>query len=294
MSIRLSCGNDSFPIVAHDTSVELIANLGFEGYDLSLAGNRSRVSLEDVLGDVAGWAGRLEERVWGRGLSFSDVFHIPANDFETMAPNHPEELERERGRAQFDKIVELAVRLGAPGMTVLPGLDWSHETHEQSLARAGQELARRAATARERDVRLSVEPHVGSVCHSPTDIAALCDLAPGLELTLDYTHFIVQGYAAAELEPLLARARHVHVRGGDHERLQAPLRDSTVDYERIVDVLLESGYDGYLAVEYCWVEWSRLNEVDVISETVLLRDRLRAKLAGARWAYRSPDVAESR
>jgi sugar phosphate isomerase/epimerase len=274
--------------------VELIARLGFDGYDLSLAGNRSRVSLADVLADVAGWAGRLEERVCGRGLSFSDVFHIPANDFETMAPNHPEMSERDRGRAQFEEILELADRLRAPGMTVLPGLDWPHESHDESLARAAEELGRRAAQARERGVRLSFEPHVGSVCHGPADIAQLCELAPGLELTLDYTHYVVQGYGAAELEPLLAHARHVHMRGGDRDRLQAPLRDSAVDYERIVDVLLESGYDGYMAVEYCWVEWSRLNEVDVISETVMLRDRLRAKLAGEPWVYRSPDVVDSR
>lgn len=50
---------------------------------------------------------------------------------------------------------------------------------------------------------------------------------------------------------------------------------------RIVDALAAAGYDGFISVEYCWVAWERLNEVDVLTETVLMRDRLRRKLAAA-------------
>ena len=50
-------------------------------------------------------------------------------------------------------------------------------------------------------------------------------------------------------------------------------------------MLSDAGYDGYINVEYVWVDWGGMNEVDVISETVLMRDRLRAKLAGESWSY---------
>jgi sugar phosphate isomerase/epimerase len=290
-TMRLSCGNDSFPTLPHELSVGLVAELGFDGYDLSLARNISPVRPDDVLADIPRAAGVLEERVRGRGLTFSDVFYLPDNDFRTLCPNHPDRAERERGRKEFADIVELAVRLEAPGMTVMPGMEWPGESHEESLARSSEELGRRVSIARERGVRVSFEGHVGSVCRSPSDIARLLDLTPGLELTLDYTHYYVQGFGEAELEALIPRARHFHARGGDAERLQAPIRECPIDYERIVEAMRECGYDGYISIEYCWVDWERLNEIDVLSETIILRDRLRAKLAGESWVLGQDSIA---
>ena len=135
-------------------------------------------------------------------------------------------------------MLELTVRLGAPGLTMVPGIDFPHESHDESLARAAQELGRRAVEAREAGVRFSVEPHVGSVCGTPADVARLVELAPELELTLDYTHYVSQGFAEAELEPLLPHARHFHARGGAAGRVQCALKDSTIDYGRAVEALL--------------------------------------------------------
>ncbi len=72
-------------------------------------------------------------------------------------------------------------------------------------------------------------------------------------------------------------------------RMQAPLAESTIDFERLVDALVEAGHDGDLGLEYLWIRWERLNECDTVSETVLLRDRLRARLAGQPWSY--PELA---
>jgi hypothetical protein len=46
--------------------------------------------------------------------------------------------------------------------------------------------------------------------------------------------------------------------------------------------------DGYLALEYVWLEWEHCHECDNLAETILLRDRLLAALAGSTWMY--PDV----
>ena len=35
------------------------------------------------------------------------------------------------------------------------------------------------------------------------------------------------------------------------------------------------GYPGYVGVEYVWIDWEHCNEVDNVSETILLRDFLR-------------------
>jgi sugar phosphate isomerase/epimerase len=283
--MQLSCGDHSFPVLPHEQTVELVKMLGFDAFDLAVMGNRSHVRPEDIRDDIPGWAGRLEERIRGRGLEIADVFCIPWTDFAVMAPNNPDAAERERGTELFRDMLELTVRMGAPGLTMVPGLDFPHESHEESLARAAEELARRADEARAAGVRFSIEPHVGSVCGTPEDVARLVELAPGLELTLDYTHYVSQGFADADVEPLVAHARHFHARGGAPGRVQCALKDSTIDYGRAVDALRDAGYDGALAVEYVWIDWERCNECDNVSETVILRDRLLDALAGRAWAY---------
>ena len=52
-----------------------------------------------------------------------------------------------------------------------------------------------------------------------------------------------------------------------------------IDYARIVEVMERNGYAGYLGIEYVWTEWEHCNEVDNLSETIQLRDQLRALMS---------------
>lgn len=283
--MRLACADDTFRLLEHDRIIEIIRLLGIEGVDVCLMEKRSSLRIEDVRADVAGSAQRIDEQVRGRGLEVADVFVIPWTDFRTLAPNHPDEAEREASAALFTDMLDFAARLRSPGMTILPGIDWEHETPEDSLARAAVELGRRVEAARARGVRLSVEPHLGSIAPTPARALALLERVPGLELTLDYSHFVYQGIAESEIEALAPFARHCHVRGARQGRMQAPLRESKIDFERMVDVLEAADYDGFVGLEYVWLDWEHCNECDNLSETILLRDRLREKLAGREWKY---------
>jgi sugar phosphate isomerase/epimerase len=187
-------------------------------------------------------------------------------------------------------MLELATLTEAPGLTMLPGIDWEGESHEDSLQRSVDELGWRAEQARAAGVRFSIEPHLGSIAQDPQEAKRLCEATPDLELTLDYSHFVYQGYPQAEIEPLVPHARHCHARGARQKRMQAALNDSVVDFERMIDVMREVGYDGDIGLEYLWIDWEHLNECDTVSETILLRDRLRAKLAGGAWAYPASSI----
>ena len=48
-----------------------------------------------------------------------------------------------------------------------------------------------------------------------------------------------------------------------------------IDYGRVLDVMRQVGYAGYVGVEYVWIDWEHCNEVDNVSETILMRDFLR-------------------
>jgi hypothetical protein len=43
--------------------------------------------------------------------------------------------------------------------------------------------------------------------------------------------------------------------------------------------MAEQGYVGAIGVEYVWIDWQRCNEVDNLSETILLRDVIRQAMA---------------
>jgi sugar phosphate isomerase/epimerase len=284
--MRLSCADNTFRLVQPwESAVEMIRLLGIEAVDVCLMGNRSHIRPEDVRGDLGGAAERIRNGLRERGLAVSDLFCIPWTDFERFAPNHPEREERERSRALFEDVLELAERIEAPGLTMLPGIAWPGEDGEASFARSVEELARRAAEAHSRGVRFSIEPHVGSIAEDPREAGRLCRETQRLELTLDYSHFVYQGSEEAEIEPLVQHARHFHARGARPGRLQCALKDSTIAFERMVDAAAAAGYDGDIGLEYLWIDWEHLNECDTVSETILLRDRLQAKLAGRPWSY---------
>ena len=120
-----------------------------------------------------------------------------------------------------------------------------------------------------------VEPHVGSIIPRPDLAARMVAAVPGLTLSLDYTHFTRLGTPDAEIEPLVPYAKHLHIRGARPGRLQAPLKENTVDYERVLAAARASGYAGWLAVEYVWIDWEHCNECDNVSESILFRDLLR-------------------
>jgi sugar phosphate isomerase/epimerase len=287
--VKFACADDTFRLLRpHRAALALVAALGVEGVDLFLAGNRSIVRPEEIRADLAGEATRISGDVKAAGLTVSDLFVIPWTDLQTMAPNSPDAEQRKASRLLFLDMVELATRIGAPGMTTLPGIHWPDEPYEDSFARASEELGWRAERARGEGLQFSVEPHVGSVVPTPAQARRLVEQTPGLEITLDYSHFVRQGIAQEDADDLVPFARHVHVRGASRASVQASLRESSVDFERLVGALKAGGYDGYLTLEYVWLRWERCDQCDNLSETILLRDRLRAALAGEVWEY--PDV----
>ncbi len=287
--MRLSCADDTFRLLRpHRAVLGLVAALGVEGVDVFLAGNRSIVRPEDVRGDVAGAAARISREVREAELLVSDVFVIPWTDLETMAPNSPDPEQREASRALFLDMLELASRLRAPGITTLPGIHWPGEGPEDSMGRACEELGWRAERARREGLRFSVEPHVGSIVPTPELALRLVEQTDGLEITLDYSHFVRQDLAEEGADALIPFTRHVHVRGATPERIQASIKDNTIDFERMLGALEAGAYDGYLTLEYVWLQWEHCHECDNLAETILLRDRLLAALDGLGWVY--PEV----
>lgn len=277
--MKLATADFSWPLLPHERVLQLIGLLDIEAVDLGLFSGRSHVTPEMVRQDIPMWAGILKERLERAELELADFFVQAAPTFEPLAINSLDRGAREEAGELFVDMLELARRLGAPGITLLPGVRFGAEKWEESIRRSAEALRWRVDSAAEHGIAVSVEGHVGSNVDTPEKLARLIDLTPGLTLTLDYTHFTYNGVADKDVEPLIAHARHFHCRGGARGRLQTPFAESTIDYGRVIRRMGEVGYKGYFAIEYVWVDWEGCNRTENTCETILYRDFARKVLA---------------
>ncbi len=276
--IRLACADFTFPLVSHETSLDLIAALGFSGVDVGFFEGRSHVQPSTALRNPTASARKLQARCAERGLAIADLFLIPGSTVEDLAPNHPDASVRRKARDLFERSLAFAQACGAEHFSALPGVHWPTESRRDSAARCVEEMAWREDRAAAAGLPFSIEAHTGSIVAKPAQVLELIKQVPGLRLTLDYGHFANQGLSADAIEPLLPHAGHVHARGSCKGKIQVVAAENTIDFPRMVAALRGLKYTGWICLEYVWMDKWDCNRVDNLSETVLLRDVLRGAL----------------
>jgi sugar phosphate isomerase/epimerase len=274
MKLKLSCTDFSFPLLEHDRALAMIAVLGLRGVDIGLFEGHGHLKPSSELVKPARSGAALKRRLAAHGVAAADIFLQIHAGFADYAVNHPEVKRRAFAREQFRRALEYAQAAGADHVTILPGVKFENESRAESFSRSAAELAWRASEAQSARLQLAVEPHVGSLLDTPERALALVGRVPGLGLTLDYAHFTRAGIADARIEPLTRFATHLHARGARRRRLQSPLKENTIDFPRALAALEKNSFAGWIALEYVWIDWEHCNEVDVISESVQLRQLL--------------------
>ena len=279
MKAKFACADFTFPLLAHDQSLQLISLMEFKGVDVGLFEERSHLWPSREFKNVSRSARALRKKLDNLGLKPADIFLQMAPDFRAFAINHPKAQRRRKARDWFLRTLDYTAGCGGRHITILPGVHFEEEALADSLARCADELSWLVAQARKHRLTVSVEAHVGSIVPRPSLAAALIKRVPGLTLTLDYTHFTRVGLPNSSVEPLVKHASHFHVRGARRGRLQERFAHNTIDYSRVFRAMQKSGYKGWIGIEYVWQDWEHCNECDNVAETVLFRDFFR-KLAG--------------
>jgi len=275
MKLKLACADFAFPLLSHDMVLDLISMLEFDGVDIGLFEGRSHLWPSKVFASPAKSGKQLGRKLAERGLRCADVFLQMNPSFIPYAINQPEAARRRRARDWFLKTLDYAAAAGARHVTTLPGVRFDSERQSDSWSRSCEELAWRVERAKQQRIIFSIEAHVGSLVPNPKAALRLVQDVPGLTLTLDYTHFTRAGLPDKASEPLIAHASHFHARGARKGRLQTSFQQNTIDYSRVLRTMKRAGYQGYVGVEYVWIDWEHCNEVDNLSETIQLRDFLR-------------------
>jgi sugar phosphate isomerase/epimerase len=256
-------------VEGHANRIAMTKLLGFEAVDVGLfVEERTQVAtIADALVDEVRAALELHE------LRCTDLFFIAGGSFQEASPNKPTSSEREFARRQFEGAAAIAFGVGAPGITILPGVVWSPDS-ELGWEVCIEELAWRVARASEFGIEVGVEPHIGSVVPTPELVRALVAAVPGLRVTLDISHFDVQDISPDRGLTLVPHTRHVHVRAAMPGAIQVRWDQNQSDVRGVVDALTASGYEAAYCVEYVPMPKWRCDEVDVVSETIRTRAAL--------------------
>jgi len=173
---------------------------------------------------------------------------------------------------EFERVAIFCEAAGIKTIFISPGVVNAGQTLSSSLDESARTIELLVRAANNRNITLTVEPHIKSNVESPNAALKLLQLCDGLSLTLDYSHMICLGYRQEEIDLLIPFAAHVHLRQARPGRAQERLELGTINFPALIARLREHGYDGYLTLEYCYQDFLNMKNVDVLSETVRMRD----------------------
>jgi sugar phosphate isomerase/epimerase len=272
---KFSCADFTFPVLERLKALHLIKLLGFDHVDIGLFARSTHFSPFDLLASPRSYTAQILQNLDAAELRVSDVFLQTGVDPSEAAANDSNPATRLHNQDIFKSTLEFCIALGSKHLTGLPGVYHADASQSQDLDIAAEVCAWRLAECASAGVIYAIEPHIGSICPDVESTRRFLAAVKGLTLTLDYGHFIMAGETSDQVHNLLPSASHVHVRGGARERLQTSVAENTINFPEIIAGLQQLKYDGFLALEYVWVDWNDCNRTDNISETILLRNALK-------------------
>lgn len=258
-----------------EDTARILNNFGFEVVDLGVCSTENaQVQPVQAAKDPDRWADYVRSILEPWGLSLNECFVL---DFGEPI-NHPDPAVRLRTRRLFPGLVRFARLVGCSSIMLIPGVVHAEIGEEQSYGLAVEELGKLVSMASDGDLFLNIEACQPSVADRPQDAFRLCRDVPGLGLTLDYSHFIDPGFAQSEVEQLHPDSRNFHIRQAAPEKRVETVEQGTIDFQRVIDLLNESGYGGVLAVEYVDCAETTACGVDVMTETPKMKKELQRLL----------------
>jgi sugar phosphate isomerase/epimerase len=280
--MQLGCGTWGMPKIPIDQACAWIAELGYQGIELSV---------------TPGWSTELYtlgpvEREWIRRLL--SKYHLALTaiaNHVSLCAGDPEADQRamQRLRDGIDLAAELTPLNGtAIMMSGVGGVPDAWDMQRQHIVERLGELARYAES---HGVLLAVEPHCASALNLPERALWLLEqvASPAVGLNFDISHMDVMGIGIDECVPLLAPyalTTHVKDQRGrypNHEFLTPG--EGPFDFVHYLQAMAAAGYDGDIVVEVSVMVQAR-PDYDPYAHAALAYRTLAAAFekSGAKWA----------
>lgn len=274
--MRLTVSSYSFEAIPLEGTLAAAHAMGFKGVDIGGFHNRGRASYEpDEVGqNPQKHADHLKALLDKYELIAVDFFAQFGSSPSERSLNDPDAAVRRQDLESFKGIARFCKLVNIPGVTVLPGVDHPGRSLEQNLDASGEMLGEFVKVAHDEGILVSYEPHMGSVADTPELALALCARAPGVKVTLDYSHFLLQYIPVERVHALIPHAGHFHIRQARPGKLQTRFSEGTLDFVDIARRLKVAGYQGCMSIEYVCADWYDLNQVDTLNETMVTKAAL--------------------
>ena len=274
--MRLAVANYSFEVLPLEATLMVCKSLGFNAVDIAGFHDRGHCSFEPeaVAANPQQQADILKPLLEKYELTVSDFFPQfgVAPHLHSLNDLDPTIRERNvyllRGAAQFCKLI------GSPSMTILPGVDHPYIPLAQNLKQSAESLRKAVDIAGEYGVEAQFEPHMGSVADTPELAMELIEAVPGLKVTLDLAHFVLQYISIDRIYALVPHTGHVHIRAADPGKLQTAYEENKIDFVDLINRLKAVNYQGALTMEYVCAEWFGVNRNDTLYETMVTKQAL--------------------
>ncbi len=252
--MKLGYSTWGMPTVPIDTAIPHIANLGFDGIELTII---QRFTTELSTLDTA-------ERKRIASLLKQHNLALPAiaahsNLMDVHAESHAKNMWRLKGGV--DLAVELAQGDELPAVNTTTGgkpNEW--DTKKNFLVERVGELVEYATS---RGVTIAMEPHIGAIIDTPVKVLELLEIinSPYLKVNFDISHFDIVGMSTEEtVSALAAVSIHTHVKdqrgiAPDFEFLIPG--EGTFDYVGYLKLMRKHGYDGFITAEVSFMVQAR-------------------------------------
>lgn len=269
MAFRLSLTSWSLPACSLEEAAGIAKVLGIGALDIGYF-YRPGLDKKRLLAEPE----RVADEVRQLGIDTPCLYHLFGDTL--AARNLADRTHLAENAADLKQAVRFCKAAGVGVIFVLPGVINPGQGRREALAQSAESLKRLLPIAAEQGVMLTIEPHVHSYLESPALVLELLDKVPGLKLALDYGHFVCLGYRQEEIDVLAPHAGHVHLRQAKTGELQTKLSKGTINIGAELATLRAARFSGHVALEYTHQDYMDSLFDDILTETIQLRDLVRA------------------
>ena len=200
-----------------------IQELGFDKVEIWLNEEFDQLRPSKVAADPEGCAGLMRE---ASRLTPNAIFLESEVDVDTF-----------KGIVKFAKlqrIVQITIQSSPKGTPFNTEID---------------RLRERNAICHHEAIRLSILTKTGTLTEDPLTAVELCQSVKGLGITLDPSYYISGHATPVDFDLIFPHALHLHLRDTSVTELQVLAGLGDVDYNHIVQMLRQTGYQRTLSVD---------------------------------------------